>query len=104
VFPDSEVHEVGTVVSAMQRAGFEVRHLESLREHYPLTLWAWLANLEDNWASALAEVGPGRSRVWRLYIAATALSFERGTAQVHQVLAVKPDGGGSGMVLRPPFA
>ena len=34
---------------ALQTAGFEVRHVETLREHYALTLRAWVANLEANW-------------------------------------------------------
>ena len=48
VFPDGELHEVGAVVSTMQAAGFEVRHLESLRKHYAVTLRRWMANLEAN--------------------------------------------------------
>ncbi|MEZ5141500.1 MAG: cyclopropane-fatty-acyl-phospholipid synthase family protein [Acidimicrobiales bacterium] len=103
VFPDGELHEVGTVVSMLQEAGFEVRHLESLREHYALTLRAWVANLEQAWDEAVREVGEGRARVWRLYMAACALGFEHGSTQVHQVLAVAPDDGRSGMPLRPCF-
>ena len=103
VFPDGELHEVGAVVSMMQNHGFEVRHLESLREHYPLTLRRWVANLEANWETALAQVGPGRARVWRLYMAASALGFERHRLEIHQVLAVRPDGGRSHMSLRPRF-
>ncbi len=57
VFPDGELHEVGSVVTAMQREGFEVRHVESLREHYALTLRAWVANLEANWDRAVELVG-----------------------------------------------
>ena len=61
VFPDGELHEVGTVVSAMQQDGFEVRHLESLREHYGLTLRAWVANLEAvvGRGGGADERGPG---------------------------------------------
>lgn len=103
VFPDGELHEVGTLVSMLQEAGFEVRHLESLREHYALTLRAWVANLEQAWDEAVREVGEGRARVWRLYMAACALGFEHGSTQVHQVLAVAPDDGRSGMPLRPCF-
>ena len=44
-----------------------------------------------------------RARIWRLYIAASAVNFEDGNTQVHQVLAVKPDGSRSGMPLRPDF-
>lgn len=103
VFPDGELHEVGAVVSAIQGRGLEVRHVESLREHYALTLRAWVRNLEESWDEAVAEVGPGRARVWRLYMAASALNFEAGSTQVHQVLAVRADRGRSGLPLRPRF-
>jgi cyclopropane-fatty-acyl-phospholipid synthase len=103
VFPDGELHELGSVVSTMQGTGFEVRHVESLREHYALTLRAWVSNLEASWDEAVAEVGPGRARVWRLYMAASALNFETGRTQVHQVLAVRSDGGRSELPLRPRF-
>lgn len=103
VFPDGELHTVGTVVSIMEDAGFEVRHVESLREHYALTLRAWVANLERHWDAAVRAAGPARARVWRLYMAAAALNFEAGRTGIHQVLAVKPDGGKSGVPLRPVF-
>jgi cyclopropane-fatty-acyl-phospholipid synthase len=104
VFPDGELHEIGNVVSAIQRAGFEARHMESLREHYALTLRCWVRNLEDNWDAAVAEVGPGRARVWRLYMAAAAVGFEHDDNQIHQVLATATTDGNSGMPLRPEFA
>ncbi len=103
VFPDGELHEVGSIISALQRAGFEARHMESLREHYALTLRAWVANLEARWDDAVAEAGEARARIWRLYMAGSAVNFEDSNIQVHQVLAVKPDGGASGMALRPEF-
>ncbi|HEX6236218.1 MAG TPA: cyclopropane-fatty-acyl-phospholipid synthase family protein [Acidimicrobiales bacterium] len=104
VFPDGELHEVGRVVSTVQRAGFEVRHLESLREHYALTLRRWVANLESAWDAAVAEAGEGRARVWRLYMAGSAANFEAGRTQIHQVLATGTGPGGvSGMPLRPRF-
>lgn len=92
VFPDGELIEVGEVVSAMQEAGFEVCHVESLREHYGPTLRAWLANLEHNWDQAVAAVGDRRARIWRLYMAASARTFETGRTSVHQVVGVKPVG------------
>jgi cyclopropane-fatty-acyl-phospholipid synthase len=100
VFPDGELHEVGAVASRMQAAGLEVRHLESLREHYALTLRRWVRNLEDSWDEAVAEVGSARARIWRLYMAGSALGFEAGRLQVHQVLAVRSDAGASGMPLQ----
>jgi cyclopropane-fatty-acyl-phospholipid synthase len=103
VFPDGELLEVGTVISAMQAVGFEVRHMESLREHYGLTRRAWVANLEAGWDAAVAAAGLARARIWRLYLAASARRFETGHISVNQVLAVKPDRGRSGMPLRPAF-
>ena len=101
VFPDGELPEIGTVVRAAQHAGLEVRHQENLREHYALTLRAWVANLERDHDRAVELVGPARARIWRLYMAGSALGFEAGRLELHQVLAVRPDGGRSAMPLRP---
>lgn len=98
VFPDGELLDIGDTVLAMEDAGFEVRDVESLREHYALTLRQWVANLEEHWDEAVALVGPGRSRVWRLYMAASAVGFEDGGLAVHQVLGVRAGSDGtSGM-------
>ena len=101
VFPDGELSPVGRTIAVLEEAGFEVRDMESLREHYALTLRQWVANLERSWAKALRHVSAGRARVWRLYMAASALSFERNRIGVNQVLAVRttPEGR-SGMPLR----
>jgi cyclopropane-fatty-acyl-phospholipid synthase len=102
VFPDGELQEVGGVVSAMQKLGLEARDVESLREHYARTLRWWVQNLESNWEDAVDLVGLGRAKVWRLYMAGSALSFEASRINVHQVLGVKPDGdGASGMPSTP---
>jgi cyclopropane-fatty-acyl-phospholipid synthase len=101
VFPDGELAPIGTTVTQLERAGFEVRDVESIREHYALTLRRWVANLETEWARAKRLAGAGRARVWRLYMAACALSFERNRIGVNQVLAVKtPESGASGLPLR----
>jgi cyclopropane-fatty-acyl-phospholipid synthase len=102
VFPDGELEGVGTIISAMQDNGFEVRHEENLREHYAKTLKGWCDNLTSHWDEAVAEVGAGRARVWALYMAGSRLGFERHTIELHQVLGVKvADDGSNGMALRP---
>jgi cyclopropane-fatty-acyl-phospholipid synthase len=95
VFPDGELHEIGTVVTTIQERGFEVRDVESLREHYARTLRAWVANLEAHQEQAEALAGPARARIWRLYMAVAGLGFDRGTLNLHQVLAVRPGPGGT---------
>lgn len=100
VFPDGELLDVADVVKAMESAGLEVRDVESLREHYALTLRHWLANLESSFEQAVAASSEARARVWRLYIAASANNFDRGSIAIHQVLGVRRDEtGASGMPL-----
>jgi cyclopropane-fatty-acyl-phospholipid synthase len=104
VFPDGELEGPGHLVSKMHDAGFEVRHEENLREHYAKTLGGWCDNLDDHWDEAVAEVGEGTARVWRLYMAGSRLGFELNWIQLHQVLGVKlHDDGRSDMPLRPSF-
>jgi len=102
VFPDGELEGPGYLISHTHDAGFEVRHEENLREHYARTLAAWGANLDAHWDQAVAEVGPGTARVWRLYMAGSRLWFDRNHIQLHQVLSVRLAADGTcGMPLRP---
>lgn len=101
VFPDGELAPLGTTVTQLEHAGFEVRDVESIREHYALTLRRWVTRLEDDWSRAAGLAGAGRARVWRLYMAACALAFEHNRIGVNQVLAVRtPESGTSGLPLR----
>jgi cyclopropane-fatty-acyl-phospholipid synthase len=102
VFPDGELESPGYLISLMNDAGFEVRHEENLREHYAMTLAGWCANLDAHWDEAVAEVGEGTARVWRLYMAGSRLGFDQNQIQLHQVLGAKlKSDGSSGMPLRP---
>ncbi len=98
VFPDGELAGAGKIITEAQNAGFELRHVENLREHYALTLKEWSANLAANWDECVAEVGEATARVWGLYMGASRLSFERNSLELHQVLAVRPDRTGNSHV------
>jgi cyclopropane-fatty-acyl-phospholipid synthase len=100
VFPDGELEPLGSTITALDRAGLEVRDVENLREHYALTLRAWVSRLEERWDEAVRLTSPGRVRVWRLYMVASALAFQFGEITVNQTLVVArtPDGS-SGMPL-----
>ncbi|MFF0486854.1 class I SAM-dependent methyltransferase [Streptomyces sp. NPDC004435] len=101
VFPDGELAPMGRTLTTLEDAGFEVRDVEAIREHYALTLRRWVANLERDWDRAVRLVSPGRARIWRLYMAASAVSFERNRIGVNQFLAVRtPVSGRSGLPLR----
>ena len=91
VFPDGELQSVGQINDRLEEVGFEVRDVESLREHYARTLRAWVENLEQNWTECAQLSSVGRARVWRLYMAGSALAFDRNRISINQVLAVRPD-------------
>jgi cyclopropane-fatty-acyl-phospholipid synthase len=98
VFPDGELVPLSMMVEALEGVGFEIRDVESLREHYALTLRAWVANLETGWAEAARVTSAARARIWLLYMAGSALAFESNRIGVNQILAVRPGpGGASGM-------
>jgi len=102
VFPDGELEGPGYLMSLMHDAGFEVRHSENLREHYAKTLAAWCKNLDAHWDEAVAEVGEGTARVWRLYMAGSQVGFDQNVVELHQMLGVKLTADGSArMPLRP---
>jgi cyclopropane-fatty-acyl-phospholipid synthase len=90
VAPDMHMRPVGATVSLIEAAGFEVRDVHALREHYVRTVRAWGDALEARWAEAVALVGEPMARVWRLYLAGGALAFEEGRMGVDQILAVRP--------------
>ena len=92
VFPDGELLRLHETVAALEAGGLEILDVEALRRHYALTLRAWVDNLEKHWDQAIALTSPGRARVWRLYMAASALSFEGGRLGVNQVLVRRPGG------------
>jgi cyclopropane-fatty-acyl-phospholipid synthase len=94
VFPDGKLTATDDVIAAAEATGFEVRDVESLREHYAMTLRHWVRSLEENSTQALALVGNHTFRVWRLYMAASANSFARAAINIIQTLLAKPDARG----------
>jgi cyclopropane-fatty-acyl-phospholipid synthase len=92
VFPDGELVSLGDMINALTFGDLEVIDVEPLRQHYALTLRAWVRNLEEHWDEAVRLTSEGRARVWRLYMSASALAFEAGKLGVNQVLLQKPGG------------
>jgi cyclopropane-fatty-acyl-phospholipid synthase len=95
VFPDGELLPLTVMLAAAQGAGFEVRHVESLRTHYARTLRHWVARLEARWDEAVAAAGDPVARTWRLYMAGAAIGFEAARLDVHQQLLALPRADGS---------
>ena len=99
VFPDGQLDTISNIQRGMERAKFEIADVEALRPHYALTLREWVARLEAHHAEALRHVSESTYRIWRLYMAASALDFEAGELGVYQVLAGKRGAGAAVMPL-----
>jgi cyclopropane-fatty-acyl-phospholipid synthase len=94
VFPDAELVSLGQLVLAAERAGWEVRDVENLREHYIHTLSHWMERMVGHREEAEALVGGGTVRAWRLYFAVAAYRFETALININQTLLGKPDAAG----------
>lgn len=87
VFPDGQLETVSTVQRIMEDAKFEIHDVEGLRLHYALTLREWVRRLEAHHDDALKHVAEPVYRIWRLYMAASAMQFEEGNTGIYQILA-----------------
>jgi cyclopropane-fatty-acyl-phospholipid synthase len=93
VFPDAQLDAISNIQRFMEDAHFEIADVEGLRLHYARTLRAWVARLEERHTRALEYVNEATYRVWRLYMAASALEFESGNLGIYQILARKRGAG-----------
>jgi len=99
VFPDGELQPVSITLREAEAAGFEIRDVESLRDHYTLTLTHWLRRLEARRDEAVALVGETTYRVFRMYLAGAQNGMKNGVYNIHQTLLAKPDRGDAGLPL-----
>lgn len=100
VFPDGELVTISQALEAAESAGFEVRDVENLREHYELTLRRWIEALQEHANELLTQVSETTYRTWLLYMAGSAAAFQRGDIGVYQVLLSRPNHGDSELPLR----
>ncbi|HVV90784.1 MAG TPA: cyclopropane-fatty-acyl-phospholipid synthase family protein [Solirubrobacterales bacterium] len=84
VFPDAAPLHLSRVLLALERAGFEVHHVEDFRMDYAETLRHWAERLDANLERATQLAGPERIRVWRLYLRAARNGFEKGFTSIYQ--------------------
>jgi cyclopropane-fatty-acyl-phospholipid synthase len=89
VFPGGRIVHLGDVVEAAEQAGLEVVDVENLRRHYALTCRAWVERLRSNREACLRAVDEETWRTWQLYLAGSAVAFEEGSLNLHQVLFTK---------------
>jgi cyclopropane-fatty-acyl-phospholipid synthase len=89
VFPDGDLFPIARVLAPAEAAGFEIRDVENLREHYALTLRRWVERLERNHEAVRQITDERIYRIWRLYMAGSAHSFSTGQLAIYQTLLAK---------------
>jgi cyclopropane-fatty-acyl-phospholipid synthase len=95
IAPDMHMRPMAETLGYLEAAGFEIRDVEAMREHYVSTVRHWIDTLESRWDEFVALLGVETARVWRLYLVGGALSFEEGRMGVDQFLAVKQSSDGT---------
>jgi len=98
VFPDSDLFSLSEMNAPAEAAGFEIRDVENLREHYALTLRHWGRQLEAHHEEALQFVNEPVYRTWRLYMAGAAHQFKVARLAIYQTLLTKLSNNGAANV------
>src|SRR5262249_20653485 len=99
VFPNGELQTILHVLASAAKVGFEIRDVESLREHYILTLEHWVRRLEANHEEVLKWTEETGYRIFRLYMAGATMGFKSGVYNLNQCLVAKPEEGRWGLPL-----
>jgi cyclopropane-fatty-acyl-phospholipid synthase len=99
LFPDAEISPISTILGAAEDAGFEVRDVENLREHYALTVRHWLRGIERNHDNVCRLTNEVTYRIWRISAIGSIYRFLTGDQQLYQTLLIKPEHGKSGLPL-----
>jgi cyclopropane-fatty-acyl-phospholipid synthase len=103
LFPDADMPYLRQYIAAAEDAGFELRDVENLREHYALTHRAWRQNLEHHQAPITAEIGVERYRALRLLYSYSTYHFLNRLTTVNQLLLFKPAAPAIRLPLRRPL-
>ena len=90
IFPGGELEHVSRVVQRLTQGGLELVDAESLRPHCARTLWAWSDALEQQLEAARRVTSEATVRAYRMYLAGSAMSFERGWISLHHATSPAP--------------
>ena len=93
IFPGGQLVHVSVMLDEMARGNLEPVDAECLRPHYARTLWHWADALETHLDDAYRVLGTDAekiTRAYRMYLAGSAMGFERGWTSLYQILASRP--------------
>lgn len=90
IAPDMSMRPVGDTIGLLEKGGLELRGVQALREHYAWTVRSWERRMAERRDEVVALVGEEVTRVWELYLAGGAWTFEVGRMGVDQLLLRRP--------------
>ncbi len=89
IFPGGVIPSLREVVDLLPEYDFYTLDVESLRRHYTRTLLCWRENFTGHREEIEARHGEEFARMWELYLASCAASFQNGVVDLHQILLSK---------------
>ncbi|KAH7322647.1 S-adenosyl-L-methionine-dependent methyltransferase [Stachybotrys elegans] len=76
-------------VLCLERAGFEIKSIDTVGVHYSGTLWRWYRNWLGNKEAITAKFGQRWYRIWELFLAWSTIASRQGSATCFQFVVVK---------------
>ncbi|MCI1999532.1 MAG: cyclopropane-fatty-acyl-phospholipid synthase family protein [Clostridia bacterium] len=89
IFPGGMIPSLREIINLLPEFKFYTLDVESLRRHYNRTLLCWRKNFLAHRAEIEKKMGIEFTRMWDLYLASCAATFNNGIVDLHQILMSK---------------
>ena len=89
IFPGGTIPSLREIIKILPDLRFYTLDVESLRRHYTKTLLCWRNNFMNKKEEILKLQGEEFTRMWELYLASCAATFNHGNIDLHQILMSK---------------
>ncbi|MDO5520435.1 MAG: cyclopropane-fatty-acyl-phospholipid synthase family protein [bacterium] len=89
IFPGGVIPSLREIINLLPDYHFYTLDVESLRRHYNKTLLCWRKNYNANKDKVISMFGEEFYRMWDLYLASCASTFDNGVIDLHQILMSK---------------
>ena len=89
IFPGGTIPSLREIIDILPEYEFHVLDIESLRRHYNRTLLCWRENFLKHREEIARMQGEEFTRMWELYLASCAATFNNGIIDLHQILVSK---------------
>ena len=89
IFPGGVIPSLREIINIVSEYNYYTLDVESLRRHYHKTLLCWYDNYKNNIDKISKMFDERFIRMWELYLAACAASFNNGMIDLHQIVFSK---------------